>query len=232
MGKLTQAQIISHGMTLAGKTSTALASIVAISFNAWLRSTHKGWLWPWLNQQAQGLTLAQGATSMVIGGGIGGVTQDIAEVFDPVYWYTSDYRSRGRGRIRNIRGNSAETETSILDPALNRGPPEMIKVRQSATVEGQVTLVPWPIPDRAYLLTLDLKILPANIVDADVPRYPNDRTLIQAAKVFTLEHMGGSDGNQKGELDLLAAMVAQDFGKDGSITGTNDALSLNSSTFR
>lgn len=233
MGKLTRTQIITQGITLAGKdsASASLAAFIVTSWNAWLRSTYKGWLWPYLNTQATGISLVTGASSLTIGGGVGGITPDIADIFDPVYMYTSDYKYLGVGRIRQLRGGSPEREPSIIDPATNKGIPQEFKARESVTTEGQWVLTPYPFPDRNLLLSLDYKVQLADTsADSDKPRYTNDRTLIYAAKVMTLEHM--KDETYPNELELLASMVAQDFAKDASRTGTNDNLGLDSSVFK
>lgn len=233
MGKLTRTQILSQGINLAGKnsSSTAFVSLVALSWNAWLRSTYKGWLWPYLVEQASGISLVLGTSSLTVGGGQGGITDDVAEVFDPIYLYSSDFAYLGRARVRQIRGGIAEREPAIINPTNNKGMPIEFKARPSPTVEGRLILTPYPFPERNYLLALDYKMQPADTtVDGDIPRYENDRTLIQAAKVCTLEHM--KDVTYLSELDILATMVSQDFSKDASRTGINDNLGLDPNTFK
>jgi hypothetical protein len=231
MGKLTQAQIASQGMTLAGKNTTALASLVLVSFNAWLRSTYAGWLWPFLNKQSSGVALAAGTTALNVGT-TGTISDDIADIFDPLYIYSSTYADMGKARIRQIRGGSALNEPAIQDPTKNRGMPREFKARPSPTTDGLWTLTPWPVPDKAYLLVLDYKFQPTDIVPSEIPIYPNDRTLIQAAKVMALEHMNGTDGNHPAELELLAGMVAQDYVKYGSEAGINDSVGLDPSVHK
>lgn len=233
MGKLTRTQILTQGITLAGKatSSAAFVSLVATSWNAWLRSTYKGWLWPFLTAQTAGVALAAGTQSLVIGGGQGGVTDDIDDIYDPVYVYTADYAVYDKARVRQIHGGPSYREPSIINPTINTGLPVEFKARPHPTIEGRWTLTPYPFPDKAYRLSLDYKVLPADTSgDTDVPNYRNDRTLIYAAKVCTLEHM--KDESYPSELQLLAAMVGQDYAKDAAKTGTNDNLGLDPNTFR
>jgi len=239
MGKLTRTQIITQGITLAGKptTSAAFVSLVVTSWNAWLRSTYKGWLWPFLNRQQAGIPLTAGAQSLVIGGGSGGVSDDLDDIFDPIYIYSSDYAYLGSARIRQIRGGPSYREPSAINPATNTGMPVEFKARESAggAVEGLWTLVPYPFPDRNYLLSIDYKRLPIDSSsDSEVVAYRNDRTLIQAAKVCCLEHMAGGSGDPAyaQELEILAAMTGQDFAKDAAKTGMNDNLGLDPNFFR
>lgn len=232
MGKLTRTQILAQGITLAGKSSadTAFVSFIALSWNAWLRSTYKGWLWPFLTKQATGVSLTTGAASLTIGGGTGGIAEDLDDIYN-IYLYTSDYTFLGSAKVRQIRGGPAFAEPAIINPSTNKGAPVEFKARPVRTTEGQWVLTPYPFPDKTYLLAIDFKILPADTTaGTDVPDYRNDRTLIQAAKVMTLEHMKAEDYTS--ELEILAAMTAQDFAKDASKTGTNDNLGLDPNTFR
>ena len=234
MGKLTRTQIISQGITLAGKsTSTAaFVSLVVVSWNALLRSAYKGWLWPYLNEQVSGISLAAAATSKTIGGGQGGITDDIDDIFDPLYIYDSAYQQLGKARIRQIRGGPAYREPAAINPATNTGIPQEFKARQgSGATDGQWVLTPYPFPDRNLLLAIDYKRLPADTTsDSDVPDYTNDRTLIYMAKVATLEHMKAEE--YAGELEVLATLVAQDFAKDAARTGMNDNLGMDPNFFK
>lgn len=234
MGKLTRTQIISQGINLAGKATatSAFASLVVTSWNAWLRSTYKGWLWPFLNKQATGISLAAAATSKTIGGGQGGITDDIDDIFDPIYIYDSAYQYLDKARVRQIRGGPAHMEPAAINPSTNAGIPREFKAREgSGSTEGQWVLTPYPFPDRAYLLAIDYKWLPPDTsADGDVVNYRNDRTLIYAAKVCTLEHMKAED--YLSELEVLASLVAQDFAKDAAKTGMNDNLGMDPNVFK
>ena len=232
MGKLTMTQLINQGITLAGKNQTdGLRATVLLSMNAWLRSTYKGWLWPYLSRKAQGIVLAQGAQSLTVGGGQGGVTPDIGDIYDPVYFRTSDYASMGTARVVALRGGPAETRAGVFNPSTNTGAPRQFQVEEHETTEGRMILYPFPIPEKQYLLSFDFKMLPANLTGSDVPRYTNDRTLLYAAKVCALEYMTNSE-EYNAELEKLAVMVAQDYGKDAAREGNNDVLGLDPNTFK
>src|SRR5947208_1323162 len=112
MGKLTLGTIINQGIQLAGKqaSNASLITFVTTEMNAWLRSTYKGWLWPWLNVQATAISLSSGATSLTLGGGSGGITNDIADVFDPIWIYASGYTLAQAARVRQLRGGLAQNE--------------------------------------------------------------------------------------------------------------------------
>lgn len=234
MGKLTRTQIINQGITLAGKStsSSAFVSLVVVSWNAWLRSTYKGWLWPFLLRQASAISLPAGTTSITIGASNGGITDDIDDLFDPIYVWTSDYSTKEVARVRQIRGGRASSEPAIQDPSKNRACPREFKAREGGSGgEGSWILTPYCVPDKNYLLALDYKFLPQDTLnDSDIPYYKNDRTMIYAAKVCTLEHMKAEDYGA--ELQILASMTLQDFGKDAAKTGTNDNLSLDPIFFR
>lgn len=231
MGGMTKTNIINQGMTLAGKNNTQLLTTVTVSFDAWLRSTYKGWLWPYLSKQSAGVALAQGATSLLIGTtSLGALTDSIDDLFDPVYMYTSGYTYVGSAKIRQIRGGPPEREPGIINPVTNTGIPVEFKARPGTnSLMGQWTLTPYPFPDRDLILKFDYKENPD--VTAASPRYENDRTMIQAAKVFTLEYMN-NDAVYQSELKILADMVMQDFAKDAARTGSNDNLGLDDNTFK
>ncbi len=231
MGNLTKDQIITQGMKLAGKETTNLASLVGTGFDAWLRSTYKGWAWPYLVRQCSAVTLATAAQSVTVGRSSGSALTDrVDEIYDPLYLFTSDYAYVGRARVRQLRGGAAEREPSIIKPSDNKGTPLEFKARLSDTTEGQWVLTPYPFPDKTYLLVIDYKHLPESITGSEYPRFENDRTLIQAAKVLTLEYM--KDETYGPELEVLSSMVLQDFAKDAAKTGTNDRMLLDSNLFK
>lgn len=231
MGMLTKTSILNQGMTLAGKNNTQLLAFVTISFDAWLRSTYKGWLWPFLSRQSTGVALATGATSVLVGRtSLGALSDSIDDIFDPVYLYTADYKYIGRAKVRQLHGGPANQEPAINDPTKNRGVPTEFKARPGTnSLMGQWTLVPFPVPDRNLLLVLDYKEMPDTA--AATPRYENDRTMIQAAKTFTIEYMN-NDAQYMAELKILSDMVLQDFSKDAARTGINDNLGLDDNTFK
>jgi hypothetical protein len=228
MGALTVSQILQQGLRKAGNTN--LTDNALIWFNAWLKSTYSGWRWPFLRKRASDIALAAGATSLTVGGGVGGVTDSIFYIRDPIYIYNSARTTKSKARIRNVDDNSFEFDESVRDTSNGRGLPESFKVRDTAT-EGQWQLIPFAVPDAAYSLAFDYYFTPAALVAANTPRYPNDRTMIQSVVCDALQDMKRYD-EYTVELEILSSMVADDRAKFGIVPGTMDVLTLDPNTYR
>jgi hypothetical protein len=227
MGSLTRGQIVTEGLLLAGNAN--LTTRANQWLNSWLRSHYRSWPWPFLIRRAQNITLSAGATSLLVGGGNNGITEQVQRLYDPVYVYTADKKSRAIARIRSVIAGPVDMDESVLDPADNRGMPQYFKVR-SNTVWGTWQLEPYPYADQTYSLAFDYLIQPADITsDATVPVYPNDQTMIQAVVAWASRYMKLESAG--GELELLSAMGSDDRLKYGEVPGINDQLKLDGASF-
>lgn len=229
MGTLTRGQIVTEGLLIAGNAN--LTTRANQWLNSWLRSHYRSWPWPFLIRRAQNITLAAGATSLAVGAGQNGITEQIQRVYDPVYVYTSDKKSRALARIRSVIAGPVDMDESALDSTNNRGMPTYFKVRTYDSVWGAWNFQPFPYPDQSYQIAFDYLIQPADITsDVTVPLYPNDQTMIQAVVAFASRYMK-LDGAGS-ELELLSAMGSDDRLKYGEVPGTNDQLLLDGASFR
>lgn len=228
MGDLTRAQLVSAGLNKAGNTD--LTTLANVWFNAWLRSTYAAWPWPFLQRRITAVSLTTGATSLSLGNGSNGVTAEIQRIHDPIWIGQGTYSTRALARIRQLHGGDAEKD-EYLRPSTEKGLCTEFKVRADSSSPGRWTLIPYPFPDKNYLLAIDYQERPAAIsADATVPPYPNDRTMIQAVICDALQYM--KDPAYRDELEVLAAMVVDDRVKFGEVTGLNDELGLDPKTFR
>lgn len=228
MGTLTRGQIVTEGLLLAGNAN--LVDRANQWLNSWLRSHYRSWPWPFLIRRAQNITLSAGATSLLVGGGNNGITEQVQRLYDPVYVYTADKKSRAIARIRSVIAGPVDMDESALNPSDNIGMPAYFKVR-SGTTWGTWQLEPYPYPNQNYNLAFDYLIQPADITsDATVPVYPNDQTMIQAVVAWSSRYMKLEGAG--GELELLSAMGSDDRLKYGEVPGINDQLQLDGASFR
>lgn len=233
MGQLTVTEIVDAGMREGGNTNLSANS--KLHLKAWLRSQYRGFAWPFLKLRASLISLPTGTTSKVLGSGNGGITPKIQYVTGRILVFTSDKRTRSFGIIQNMQeALDPATDPDGLDATSDRGIPNKFMVRQVAAADeayGRVTLYPYPIPDKDYVISFEFLYLPTDPNDNAAPIYPNDRTMIQMVKTYVL-----SDSDKKKEykleMDILAVMVAEDRMKYGQIPGTNDTLPLDPDIFR
>lgn len=229
MGQLSAANLIATALNKAGDSRLTTPALTWL--NAWLRSAYAAWPWPYLQRRIAGLALPAGTQSLSLGAGAGGVTLEIKRVLDPLWVYDSVYSTKLRARIRTYIAGDAFEDESINNPATNIGCPQQFKIRADTSLFGKWSLIPTPVPDKAYLLAVDYIIIPADIVTTtDVPTYPNDRTMIQAILCDALQYM--KDKAYLDELQVLASMVIDDRVKFGEVAGTNDQTLLDPSVFR
>jgi len=231
MGQKTRTQIITAGLEKAGDTS--LSTLAVTWFNAGLRSRlYAGWPWPFLQEPITGLVLGAGVTSLTVGAGTN-YALEIRRIMDPIWVGDSTYQTRARARIRTLTGGSAETHEALIDPNQGRGTPIQFKARMDRTLWGRWKLIPYPVPDKAYLVHLDVIVQPADTTsDSDIPVYPNDETLIKLVEHAALEYMHGSNSPEaQAALDQLTSMVIGDRGRYGEVPGTNDVIELDENIF-
>lgn len=225
MGTMTVTDIVNEGCLLAGDTS--LSTRAKVELKAWLRSQYRGFLWPFLKREISNAALNAGASSFTLGAGVGGVTQHLQRVNDPVFIYPTDLSSRSKVRIHTDFGDSVMQPVDV-SPAPS-GLPTMARVVHTGT-PGQRKLEFNLAADRAYILRISYYMIPTDPGDSEVPLYENDRTMIQAVNVFVLKYK--KDDTYEREAQILVAMVNEDRLKYGSEPGMNDSLFLDPRVFR
>ncbi len=229
MGSLTRAQIVSQGLYLAGNTSLTTQANTWLNF--WLRDEYAAWPWPFLQKRLSGIALAAGATALAFGAGSGGEVREVLRIIDPVWLYDSSYMNRKRVRIRQLLGGSLAEDETVNNPANFVGLPETFKARKSNITNGLWSLVPAPVPDKAYLVALDYLFLPGDPIDGETPIYPSDKTMVQAVKVQALGQMKQGD-EYMAELQILQNMVIATRMRSGDAVGVNDVMGLDQEVYR
>lgn len=226
MAALTRADIISEGQLLAGRDD--MSTEAAKWLQRWLDSVAASWPWPVLQDEFVGITLAQGATSLVLGAGSGGITERLIRILDNVWLYNSTKTFRQRLRIRHQLGVPSDRISS----SDHIGPPQTARIFKTA--HGEWTMYFDPTPDQAYLLTIPAIILPAAMTtDADIPWYENDETMVQAVAFKVSEYHNGKDSPVTAAFQqALAGLVANDRVRFGATTGVNDVLPLSPHVFK
>lgn len=227
MAQLTRDQIVSEGQLLAGRDDNATAS--ASWLQRWLDSVAASWTWPILQAEAVGIALSSGATSLVLGGGSGGITPKMLKILDNVHLYNSAKTLKRRIRIRHQLSQPFER---MADTTVNVGTPSSARIFTSAL--GVWTLYFDVVPDADYLLTIPYMTLPvAMSAGSDVPWYPNDETMVQVVAFKNHEFYDGKDAPvTQAAQQMLASLVANDRIRYGSVTGINDNLILDPTRFR
>lgn len=226
MAALTRAEIVSEGQLLAGRDD--MATEAAKWLQRWLDSVAASWPWPVLQDEYVGIELAQGATSLVLGAGSGGITERLIRILDNVWLYNSAKTFRQRLRIRHQLG----APTDRIMAAGHTGTPQTARVFKTAY--GEWTMYFDPTPDKAYLLTVPAIVLPdAMTNDTDIPWYENDETMVQAVAFKVSEYHNGKDSPVTAAFQqALAGLVANDRVRFGATTGVNDVLPLSSHVFK
>lgn len=228
MGTLTVQQIFEQAGLQAGDESID-TSRQLIGFNEWLRETYMSWPWPFLHRHYHGLALVSGATSVTFGAG-SGETNPVKNILAPIEVLSSDYSVRTRANFLPYVSGSAGMSENADNPATNLGTPTMFRARPFPTTWGKWTLYPNKIPTRDLILDIDYIVIPAALTLTDVPLFPSDRTLIQAAKCFILEW--NDEPQLGGELAKLSEMVVNNRSRIGDSPGINDVYPLDQSVFR
>lgn len=232
MGRYTRTELIAAGQARVGNNSTAVTTRIQTEFQAWLDRQYAGWSWPFLKKRATGLTLAQGATSLTVGAGSGGVTLEIIKLVSPLGFYTTDRSTKGKAHIVPSADSDVSYDETLASSSTFIGTPTEFKARHGS-VRGSWDLVPLPFPDRALLLSIDYYGLPAILGASDIPIYPADSTLIDAiAAMVHDDQYGPADPRTVTAWDRVSSKMAYDRSTYGSAPGENDRLDLDTSVFR
>lgn len=239
MATRTLAQLMTQGGVAA--TNEEASDYVRQWMNSWLMRTAKSWSWPVLKLRMT-KAVSAGASSVGVGAGIDGITYGVHRLLgNYVYWYTSDRRSKGKMLVRPLLDGDVSKDEDATLAAERLGSPTTCRVRVRVqnpadpdALGGQLVIYPDPVPNVAMTFAFDVHVIPAVIVDADVPWYPNDRTLEQAVKCAFMEQDDGAEGRAslQTELQRLGQMVVDDRDFDGEGPGDNQMMMLDPSVFR
>lgn len=227
MGQLTFTEIVSEGLLMAG--DSRLATRAGVWLNSWLRSQYSGFPWPFLLRSTDTVSLASGAASFDIGSGEGGVTEMIRRVIDPVWVYNTAKTVKQQVRIHSAVETDVTNDLTINSASTHKGLPTQARI-YAAQPWGRWTVKFDKWADRNLLVKLSYYILPMDVSGANVPLYPNDRTMMKAVEAEALRFK--KDPNAMNELQILSSMVVDDRLKFGEIPGQNDYFDLDRTVFR
>lgn len=228
--KKTFGTIVSEGLANAGRTDLTVSA--KTNLNSWLRSRYKDWLWPFLRESKERLSLPAGTTSLLFGGGSNGETREVLRLLQPIWLSDAAYNSPSKCTILNLDNTTLVLENRVNDPATVRGIPQRFKVRESVGGTGIKQIIPVPVPDKQYYISFDYTALPLDLVSADVPQYPNDEAMILFVEYWARKYSDGpADPAVVALKQQLDAMIREDRIKDGLQVGTNDSVGLDPTTF-
>lgn len=231
MGRLTFTELLAAGQGKMGNLSAALGSRLEVEFQAWLDKQYVGWQWPFLKKRATGLSLTTGLTSLTIGAGNGGITQEIIRLVSPLGYYNTARTVKGKSPIIASAGYDILNDETLADSSTYRGLPRQFKAR-AGTTRGTWVIIALPFPDRDLLLSVDYYELPASLDVNDIPIYPSDTTMIDAVAYLALYDQKGADHPATQAADaVLQGILARDRNNYGSVPGENEALTLDGSVF-
>lgn len=237
MARKTFYEIRLAGAKLGGNDS--VDDWIATKLNGWLRKHYAQYPWPFLNTQAVSVPIAAGATSLEVGAGLASITNQIVRVFGPVYWRDqSSATNRGKANITQLLNQSIDAVAAAYDSNVKGAPLGFTYVEsQDSAGLKYVTITPFPRPDKAYYLTFFYQRLPDDLTYPDsalvsqVPLYPNELTLIQAAKCAAIEYDNSNTQWFKEESDILAQMVSADRDAYGGNASYGDKMQLDPVNF-
>lgn len=232
MARKTYLELRTYGAAIAG--NDAVDDWVKTKMNAWFRKHYAAYAWPFLISQAASVTLSAGDTSIEVGGGSSGLTRQITRIFSPIYFRASgSFTNRGQAPVRQIVGDPSEMAAGFVDSSSQVGRPQsFIALPFQSSGSEKITLIPFPVPDKAYILGFTYQKLPDDMADTDIPIYPNEMTLIQACKVAAIEYDSSNSQFYIQEAQILSDMVAADRDTYGGTQSFGDILQLDSSVFK
>jgi hypothetical protein len=228
MGAMTVTELVSAGLAKAGVASSR-STVIKTEFLAYLRRVYAQWPWSFTLRRAEAVALDSGARSITFGNGSG--IPKVKEIRDPLFIYTSDYKTAQNVRVRTIIGGLPERDETVADPTKSTGTPQYVKCRAASAASFQWTLVFDYVADKNYLLAIDYHCIPDDPADGAAPLYPDDLTLIKMVEVLALHDRKAE--NYMAERDILAAMIVNDRSVYGTSDGLNtDAWGLDPNTFK
>lgn len=237
MGTLTRAQLRAQAGLASGNDQSS--TFVNTWLDAWLQRTAKSWAWPVLKRQVYDLSAPASQAQVNVGygynttvKGVTNLTTWIHRIFNPLFFYTSDKKTRGKVYITELLEGSPDTDPTSSNASDRLGAPSSCHIQKND--DGSMIISLDPVPDKQYYLSFWAQIIPGAIAaDTSIPWYPNDRTLLQACKCALLELDDGGEGTDayNNEMAKLAAMVVDDRDFDGEGPGDNQLMGLDRSTF-
>lgn len=235
MGSLTRAQIVTQGLQRAGRTDLNARATEAL--RTWLKARARDWPFLWTRKSREGLVLGAGVVSLSVGGGDGGITNEVQRILNPIWVYNTTYTTRSNGLIMSRDSVDLDTENRINNPATVRGLPTQFKILASTSASGlnAQSIVPVPLADKSYLLVFDyieteLDPIP---LTTTVPKYPNEQTMIAFVEMIATKWANGaSDPDYQALKEEVGLMIAADRIHDGQSPGSNDAVQLDPGVFK
>lgn len=236
MSSMLISEIILEGLLLGGDTSLTARATVAL--RNWSRSVASGFLWPQLKREGDVIALAAGLQKITVGGGSGGITQEIARINDPLKLYTGTFTAKGDVRVETDWGQGFAVNNIANNPASNIGCPQRCRVKPKSAggTQDLVTNYVWDIifdrvADQAYSFEISYYLMPQFATAAERLWYPVDQTCVQAVFAFVLKHKKDWKGYQMAT-ETLKQMVSTDRMSEGVKPGINDTIPLNPKYFR
>ncbi len=204
MGQMTNTDIISEALELAG--NSGLTARAQVWLNTWLQRVYTHWAWPFLRNHYGPFDIAVGAQSLAFGNGAQTTDRihsvNRALLTDPVSGVVStELKLSGSSKVP-----APDMFTSVS--ASNLGRPHTLHVVPVAATPGQWTLYFSPRPSQATRLVLVAQYTPEFLDVDDTPLYLNDETMIQAVYAQALRHQ--QDERWQAEDAVLRRMIAAD----------------------
>ncbi len=238
MASLTRAQLLTQAGLAAGNDQSS--AFVATWLDAWLKRTAKSWAWPVLKKQVVDMSAPAGGSSIYVGNGyatkilgVSATTNVIHRIFNPLNFYGSTKKQRGRVFIRELMDGNPDNDVASSNVSDRTGAPTTVKIQKND--DGSMILMLDPVPDKQYYLSFWVHLIPNSLANStSIPWYPNDRTLLHACKCALLELDDGGEGGPAYEkaMQALGAMVVDDRDFDGEGPGDNQLMALDPSVFR
>lgn len=204
MGTKTRARLISEALELAGNTSLvprAKQWLDTIMVELWASA-------PWhFARKRYTLSLPAGTSSIAIGEPASTPDEDMVRSIDSIVPVVN-----GKARdplITSIQG----------DGDIDHDPDLMVRsagIPEAATLQNYGDPYAWNIrldrpTDRTITFVIDVFLVPRGLEnDNDIPRYPNDETIIQALIVKAVKHSPVEGMDWRSEQAVLDRMKAED----------------------
>lgn len=237
MGILTRAQLRAQAGLASGNDQST--TFVNTWLDAWLSRTAKSWAWPALKKQVVDLSAPASGAQVYAGVGystkilgVAALTNYLHRIFNPLFFYTSDKKQRGRVFINDLIDGNVDLNPNTTNAADRLGAPATCGIQVIG--DGSMLISLDPVPDKQYYLSFWVHVIPnALATDASIPWYQSDRTLLQACKCALLELDDGGEGGPafQNEMMKLASMVVDDRDFDGEGPGDNQVMGLDKGVF-
>lgn len=221
MGAMTRGTLISEALEIAGDTS--LTPRAQAAFNAALLRIYASAPWPFLRRRLGPTTVNAGTRTVNVGTG--------AVIF-PVRIHSVEKAWLGdpRGRsepypLEVYNSDGLDGAEPLLTPNMGRGRPQSLICTQTESSAWAWSLEFEKPVDQAYPMLLLAHVIPNDLTDnTQTPIYPNDLTLLQAIKLYALEHQ--SDERWMVENGKLESFIENDRAIYLKLSQTNSKVPL------